>query len=63
MVVRKKDSSEAQVIWSLPFWEEGDSGIWVEGQVVARVPEDPNYLWRVRSLNRLLLQLALNQLS
>jgi hypothetical protein len=46
--LRQKDSSEAQLVWSLPYnvWTDPEQ-LWHQGQVEVRAPEDPNYLYRV----------------
>jgi len=48
VLVRQQESlGEPLVVWSLPYYEEADKPLWMKGRVEIRVPEDPNYLYRV----------------
>ena len=48
VLFRQKDSEDAEIVWTLPYSEEAESGLWVEGRVEVKAPEDPNYIYRVQ---------------
>ncbi len=41
ILVKEQDNRE--VIWNLPFWKHTDERLWIEGQVLVRVPDNPDF--------------------